>query len=89
MTGHRIDPKGEEPKECILNYLLSPPKTEAGVPVFARGAKKATGKTTSSTMRCQLKGCGGIRVCVKWDNGRKTWPCSKGMRRNKNNWRIL
>lgn len=29
--------------------------------------------------RCTLEGCGGWRVGVRWEDGRLTWPCLKGM----------
>lgn len=38
-----------------------------------------TGRTTGATRRCQLEGCRGERVVVKWDDGRISYPCLKGM----------
>jgi hypothetical protein len=46
--------------------------------VYSRD-KKYIGKPTGSTRICQLEGCGGERIGVKWDNGKITYPCSKGM----------
>lgn len=28
---------------------------------------------------CNLESCGGWRVCVRWPDGKHTWPCSKGL----------
>jgi hypothetical protein len=60
-----------------------------GVPVWRRGARKATGKTTGGTRNCQMEGCNGIRIGVRWPDGHMTWPCSKGMVMDHHNeWRI-
>ena len=40
---------------------------------------KVTGRVTSTSRRCQLEGCGGIRIGVRWPDGRLTYPCSKGL----------
>lgn len=29
---------------------------------------------------CTLEGCTGVRLCVKWKDGQKTYPCTKGMK---------
>lgn len=31
-----------------------------------------------NSRRCKLEGCTGVRIHVKWPNGRSTYPCSKG-----------
>ena len=28
--------------------------------------------------RCQMEGCTGMRIHVKWPDGKSTYPCSKG-----------
>lgn len=38
-----------------------------------RGEAKAPG------YHCQLEGCRGLRLAVKWPNGKVTRPCTKGM----------
>ena len=58
-------------------------------PVFARSAIKADGVTTGGHRRCQLSGCTGRRIGVRWESGKMTWPCSKGMERVDTAWRIL
>lgn len=42
------------------------------------GAKK--GETTGSQYRCSMDGCTGLRVVVRWSDGKVTRPCSKGLR---------
>ena len=41
--------------------------------------KKMKGTPTGGTRICQLEGCGSHQICVKWPNGKKTWPCAQGM----------
>lgn len=52
---------------------------------------KLIGKTTGSDRRCQLSGCNGLRIGVRWPKGkpRVTFPCTKGMSYVDNQWRIL
>ncbi len=42
---------------------------------------KDVGRVTSATRSCQLEGCQGIRIGVRWSNGKRTFPCSKGLTR--------
>jgi hypothetical protein len=37
------------------------------------------GKVISATRRCSMEGCLGIRLGVRWPNGRLTYPCSRGI----------
>jgi len=46
--------------------------------IWARD-KELAGKPTGAQRRCQLEGCLGRRIGVRWPDGRITWPCSKGM----------
>jgi hypothetical protein len=46
--------------------VVSRDSTESGVP-------------TGGTRLCQLESCGGLRIGVRWSNGKLTWPCTKGM----------
>jgi hypothetical protein len=41
--------------------------------------KKHVGKPTGSTRLCNLEGCRGERIGVRWEDGKITYPCSKGM----------
>lgn len=49
-----------------------------GVKVISRDAKH-TGETTGGHYHCTLECCKGDRIAVRWDNGRITFPCTKGM----------
>lgn len=50
---------------------------------------KERGKTTGGTRSCQLEGCTGIRIHVRWAGGQYTWPCSKGMKEiDQDTWQI-
>lgn len=40
---------------------------------------KERGKPTGKTRCCKLEGCSGIRIGVRWPDGKITWPCSKGI----------
>lgn len=59
-----------------------------GVVVHARSPAKYTGVTTGKTRRCQLEGCTGARLGVRWKDKHITWPCSKGMEAHKGEWYI-
>jgi uncharacterized membrane protein len=37
------------------------------------------GKTTGGKYRCQMSGCTGTRIGVRWSDGTMTFPCSKGL----------
>ncbi len=50
---------------------------------------KMEGKTTGASYACQLSGCMGRRLSVKWPDGHYTFPCTKGMLYTKGKWRIL
>lgn len=51
----------------------------AGMKVYARDTDCDPGTATGSTHKCQMSGCTGVRVTVKWPNGTFTYPCSKGL----------
>lgn len=40
---------------------------------------KLRGQATGSYKRCTLEGCTGRRIHVRWPDGHRTWPCTKGM----------
>lgn len=48
------------------------------------------GVATGGTRACALEGCSGKRVCVRWPDGKHTWPCSKGLKQNEDgSWEII
>jgi hypothetical protein len=46
--------------------------------VYARNGR-ACGLAVGSRP-CNLESCRGTRYCVRWKNGKLTWPCSRGMK---------
>lgn len=41
--------------------------------------RKLRGVLTGGSRRCQLEGCTGRKLGVRWPDGKITWPCTKGM----------
>jgi hypothetical protein len=37
------------------------------------------GQRTGGYRHCQLEGCSGIRIGIRWPDGQVTWPCTKGL----------
>lgn len=59
-----------------------------GAIIWSRGAT-ADGRATGAHHACQMDGCRGRRITVKWCDGRITYPCTKGLIFVKDNiWRI-
>jgi len=58
------------------------------VKVVSRDGKE-TGHTTGSTRRCQMDGCLGRRLGVRWPDGKVTFPCTKGMVAREQSWKIM
>lgn len=65
---------------------------EAGTPVLSRDGK-VEGVAMGSRRRCQMEGCTGRRLGVRWPRkggkARTTYPCTKGMDFDGLKWRIL
>lgn len=70
----------------LKNAAIQPYAT--GTLVYSRDAQHR-GRLTGSRHMCSLEGCGGDRLGVRWDNGRVTFPCTKGMAFRKRTWRIM
>lgn len=51
--------------------------------VISRDGKEK-GRLTGGERVCQLEGCTGNRVGVRWEDGTLTFPCTKGMKYLKN-----
>ena len=43
---------------------------------------KHHGRFTGGQCRCQMEGCTGRKIAVRWNDGKLTFPCSKGMQWN-------
>lgn len=59
--------------------------------VHTRAGQKPVlvGRTTGTARQCQLEGCRGLRIGVRWPDGHITWPCSKGLEDTADGFRIL
>jgi len=62
--------------------------TRRGEVVLSRD-RNTRGRTTGGVRPCTLEACRGLRIGVRWPNGRLTWPCSEGMVRRNGTLRIL
>ena len=51
--------------------------------------KKSKGKLTGGSRVCQMEGCLGRALAVRWDDGKLTYPCTKGMELIDGEWFIL
>ena len=49
------------------------------LPIKVTSRTGVVGKTTGKTRLCRNKGCTGIRIGIKWSDGKVTYPCSKDM----------
>jgi len=50
---------------------------------------KLTGTATGETRQCQLEGCRGRQIAVRWEDGSLTYPCTKVMSYAYGTWRIF
>jgi hypothetical protein len=67
------------PEPTNVNTL---PWDARGVKVYGRRGtdfEDVFGLTTGAVRECQLSGCRGVRVGVRWPDGKLTYPCSKGL----------
>ena len=60
----------------------------AGTKILARKGCRMVGRSTGTFRPCTLEGCSGLRVGVRWRNGRLTWPCTGGMEAWRGGYRI-
>jgi hypothetical protein len=49
--------------------------------VWSRG-HEIQGETTGTVTLCQMEGCGGTRVWVRWPDGKLTRPCDDALKTN-------
>ena len=47
------------------------------------------GTLTGGRMPCRMEGCGGMKLGVRWPEGKLTYPCNRGMDFVKGSWRIM
>ena len=84
---------------CIFNITYEAQKSSkhslapfcAGTRVISRDGKQR-GRLTGTRRLCSLDGCTGERLTTRWDNGKISYPCTKGMTFNESKrgyfWRI-
>jgi len=60
---------------------------EKGTAIYSRDGKLA-GIVTGARYPCRLEGCSGMRISVRWPDGKHTFPCSKGIVARKGRWQI-
>lgn len=54
------------------------PSLASGTPVRSRSGDEV-GKLTGGKRKCQMDGCRGQQLCVRWTDRVRTWPCTHGM----------
>lgn len=55
--------------------------------VKAKGGE--IGHATGGQRDCNLHGCRGVRIAVRWPDGKITYPCTKGMTKHEDgSWEI-
>ena len=62
-----------------------------GMKIYGRKGttyEKVAGQVMGTFTPCQLVGCRGLRVWLIWPDGKKTKPCSEGIIKDGNVWRI-
>ena len=42
--------------------------------------RKHKGHFTGGGRPCTMESCGGVKLAVRWEDGKLTYPCSEGMR---------
>ena len=74
-------------KVAGLHDLWQNPNLKAEF-VYSKDGKKK-GRLTGGERLCGLEGCKGVRLRVRWADGKITWPCTAGMSETENGqWQI-
>ena len=60
--------------------VLRPRMEKAERPHLIYSAEGERGVTTGRRYRCRMGGCPGTRIEVMWTDGKRTRPCSRGMK---------
>jgi len=77
---------------AVLEERLKKPKIGEDHPTkcYMRDGEGEPGEVTGSVRRCQMAGCNGVRIMVRWPNGKVTWPCSRGLQTRRDGaWQIM
>ena len=59
-----------------------------GDTIVERAPGTMQGVFTGAAYKCRLEGCNGRRLAVKWEDGKHTHPCSRGLVVEDGKWRI-
>lgn len=79
LADSHATPKTAETFKSLRQYLARGENfCEPGTKVLNRDATHE-GTTTGGTRPCTMEGCTGIRIAVRWPDGKITYPCSKGL----------
>jgi hypothetical protein len=75
---------------CVQEEMQFPqPNIYAkNTPVLSRDGKKK-GKLTGGSRHCGMSGCSGKALSVRWEDGKLTYPCTKGMEYTNGTWKIV
>lgn len=68
-----------QPHKNNMPITMTPALVQ-GFPKFVLDREgKLKGTVTSTSRRCQMEGCNGRRLGVRWPDGKITYPCTKGL----------
>ncbi len=73
----KIDAARAMAKSIGLRDLWQNPNPDAKFVYASDGRRR--GRLTGGERLCNLEGCKGVRLRVRWPNGKTTWPCTVGM----------
>ena len=74
--------------ELIATWRDEAKSAWAGTRIYARGGGKH-GIASGHAKPCTLEGCPGTRVMVRWPDGKRSWPCSKGLEAREDGYEIM
>jgi len=67
-------------------YRLGPHEYD---PVFSRDLSER-GVRTGGYRHCQMEGCRGLRIGIRWPDGRISWPCTMSLAEGPSGgWKII
>lgn len=74
-------PSGPRPGMTCADCSSTAPRRAPGEFEYQRViARDGTpGTPTGSVHRCSMAGCNGLRIAVRWPDGRCTFPCTRGL----------
>lgn len=77
------------PASVSVTTMSKFPPPERSVRCISRDGKEK-GILTGGRRCCALEGCTGVRLGVRWPDGKLTWPCTDGMKlRGNGDWVLV